>query len=422
MKIFGREINLTIGSNKVQDVQNVDKRKPKRAGIKSKLKQVALHRIRQDISTWENANDLAKSTVYPDRTEMIRLYDDIVMDSQIDSVIRTINNKILGSAFSVVDREGNEIEELTARLENKTFHKFLRYAQEANYFGYSLVEFEDVQNDFFKDVCLIPREHVVPEKKIVKVNAYGGETQIVDLKQPAVARWSILLEGEMKFGMLNQAAPLVLFKKVALASFSEYGEIFGTPIRVINIDHYDDEEVDDAISFLEDMGRSAYGVFKKDQEFQMFGDNRTDAYEVFTQMLSYTDSQIAKIFLGTNFIKDDGGSRARDEVLNELLNDYIVAYKRFLQWQVNDQLVPVMMQHGIWQDGAKFVWDSREVLSAKDNKEILAVLLPHYDISPEEIAKKVNFEVGEKSLGQEQQEALDQLNNIAGEYGIDRPE
>ena len=100
----------------------------------------------------------------------------------------------------------------------------------------------------------------------------------------------------------------------------------------------------------------------------MFGDNRSDAHEVFTQMISYTDSQIAKIFLGTNFIKDDGGSRARDEVLNALLNDYIVAYKRFLQWQVNDQLVPLMQQHGIWQEGAKFKWDSREVLSAKDNK------------------------------------------------------
>lgn len=399
-------------------IVNLDIKKPRRSGITQKLKQFQLFKRHQDIQRWQSALEQAESITNPNRAELIRTLKDVRMDTQVDSVIRTVNNKIMLSKFTVVDSEGNVNEELKARIDNKVFAKITKYALEAMYWGYSVIELESIKDDFFMDACLVPRENVVPEFNAVKVNAFSSykSFDMIPLDDPKIAKWHIMVEGEDTFGMLNDIVPNVLFKKVALAAYSEYTELFGNPTRVIKVDHFDDEEIEDAVNFLAEMGRSAYGVFKKDQDFEMHGDNRSDAYQVFTEMVNYNDSQIAKVFLGSNFIKDDGGSRARDSVLMDLLDDHVAAYKKFIQWFWNDQLVPLMAQHGIWQEGYKIKYVDEEVLSIDQKTTLLSTLLKHYSIDPDVIKEKVGIDVGEKELGTEQQEAIDKLKNMTDLY------
>jgi hypothetical protein len=402
-------------------ILNLDIKKPRRSGITQKLKQFQLFKRHQDIQRWQRALEDAKSITNPNRTELIRTLEDVRMDTQVDSVIRTVNNKILLSKFTVVDGEGNIDDELLNRIDNKVFANITKYALEAQYWGYSVIELDSIKNDFFADAWLIPREHVVPEYNAVKVTAFSAyrSYDMISLDDPKIAKWHLMVKGDDCFGMLNDIVPNVLFKKVALAAYSEYTELFGNPTRVIKVDHFDDEEIEDAVNFLAEMGRSAYGVFKKDQEFEMHGDNRADAYQVFTEMVNYNDSQIAKVFLGSNFIKDDGGSRARDSVLMDLLDDHIAAYKKFVMWFWNDQLVPLMQMHGIWKEDRKIKFVDEEVLSIEQKTELLATLLQHYSIEPDVIAEKVGIEVGEKELGAEQQDAIDQLRNINDLYSED---
>lgn len=400
-------------------IVNLDVKKPRRSGITNKLKQFQLFKRHQDIQRWQSALEDAKSITNPSRTELIRTLEDVRMDTQVDSVIRTVNNKVLLSKFTVVDGEGNIDDELLSIIDNQVFSKITKYALEAQYWGYSVIELDSIKDDFFSDAWLVPREHVVPEYKAVKINglsSYRAASEMISLDDPKIAKWHLLVEGEDCYGMLNDIVPNVLFKKVALAAYSEYTELFGNPTRVIKVDHFDDEEIEDAVNFLAEMGRSAYGVFKKDQEFEMHGDNRSDAYQVFTEMVNYNDSQIAKVFLGSNFIKDDGGSRARDSVLMDLLDDHIAAYKKFITWFWNDQLVPLMQMHGIWKEDRKIKFVDEEVLSIDQKTTLLSTLLQHYSIDPEIIKEKVGIEVGEKELGTEQQEAIDQLKNMTDLY------
>jgi len=150
------------------DVQNIDKKQPRRTQISKQIVLRQQIRTREDVGDWRDALLLAESADHPDRTRLIKVYKDVDLDGHISGIISSIKNKIKSKPFMIVNSEGKEDEEKTALFEKEWFFKFIDFIIEAPFWGYTLVELGSIVDDGFPNIQMIPREYVVPERELVK--------------------------------------------------------------------------------------------------------------------------------------------------------------------------------------------------------------------------------------------------------------
>ena len=70
-----------------------------------------LYRIQSDLNTFNNALIFAMNVHNPQRIELFRLYQDIMLDAHLSSVINTRKASVLSAGFILVDKDGKENEE-----------------------------------------------------------------------------------------------------------------------------------------------------------------------------------------------------------------------------------------------------------------------------------------------------------------------
>jgi hypothetical protein len=68
-----------------------------RKSVASRITEYQTARLRADLGQWRNALSWAENLYYPDRTELLRLYREAVLDSHLSSVIETRKLNLLSS-------------------------------------------------------------------------------------------------------------------------------------------------------------------------------------------------------------------------------------------------------------------------------------------------------------------------------------
>ncbi len=231
MKLFGYNIDF----NKVQDVSvNM----PKTADIRKRITTpTQLYRGFTNIETYKLAVTRAESLTAPQRSELYKVYKNIELDAHLTAAVNQRKNLTLSKDFDV-KLNGEENEELEYIIKQKWFRDFIDYSLDAIYYGHSLIQFDSVVDNAFKSVELVPREYVKPEFHIV-TNTYADLSGTDYLEAP-YNNWCIGVGKPRDLGLYMKAAPLVIWKKNALGAWSEFVEIFGSPIRIGKTDVRDE--------------------------------------------------------------------------------------------------------------------------------------------------------------------------------------
>jgi len=289
MKLFGYNIDF----NKVQDVSvNM----PKTADIRKRITTTTqLYRGFTNIETYKIAVTRAESLTAPQRSELYKVYKNIELDAHLTAAVNQRKNLTLSKDFDV-KLNGEENEELEYIIKQKWFRDFIDYSLDAIYYGHSLIQFDSVVDNAFKSVELVPREYVKPEFHIV-TNTYADLSGTDYLEAP-YNNWCIGVGKPRDLGLYMKAAPLVIWKKNALGAWSEFVEIFGSPIRIGKTDVRDEETRANMESMLKNMGVASYGVFDTGDLIELVESNRSDAFQVFDMMIQRCNSEISKLILG----------------------------------------------------------------------------------------------------------------------------
>ena len=82
--------------------------KPQVRGSGRKSQQIIveqLDRAKADVANWRNALDEWEDVSHPDRTEMMRLYQEMIMDDTIAGFIDGLVNRLLGSDLHITNNE-----------------------------------------------------------------------------------------------------------------------------------------------------------------------------------------------------------------------------------------------------------------------------------------------------------------------------
>jgi phage gp29-like protein len=359
-----------------------------------KLAQEFQDRSRKDIQKWRSAITAAENPENPRWFLMQDLVDDIIIDAHLASVIGIRKAATLNHRFYVIDKVSKEhMEEQTDLLNRRWFYDLLDAALEAIVRKFTVMElfpYTDAAGQPCVKVDLIPRRNVCPQFRRI-YNEASGDKYIDYSAYPNVLE---VLHGS-KFGLINDVAPNVIWKRNLLQSNAEFSERFGMPLITATTSQR--SEVPRIDSGLKKLGESGTGVLPNGTEIKVHDlANAGNPEAVYLKPADYHDKQVSKRFLGSTTIVDEGANRAQTQVHQETLDDKIAQDdKRFITFIINDQLFPMLQSFGMPFDAAKmaFQFDETESLTLSKQWEITSSALQHYELDDAEVAKTFNLPI-----------------------------
>lgn len=380
---------------------------PKRGdGYARKLIPKAISRVRVDVATWRKAQQRADSVDTPRRGALIRLYEEVGIDSMIESQMGQRIDKVLAAPFSIKNAKGEADEELTGTLKDtKLVGQLTTRIMESIFFGHSLVELNTPEYDTGAEGVdalyqaeLLPRGNVVPEKGMLLLKE--DDSSGIMYRTTREYGTFILEFGEQKsYGLLNKAVPHALFKRFAQSCWSELCEIYGIPPRVMKTNTSDTEMLDRAEAMMRDMGSAAYFIIDETEEFE-FAQGVSTSGDVYHNLIQLCNNEMQMLFTRAIVGQDTkNGNRSKEESSQKITDNVFQSDKVFTQQEWNSIVIPALVRLGILPAGSTFAFEAEEDIEklwsmTKDT-------MPYMDVDPEWLTEKFGIKV----LGVKQQPA-----------------
>lgn len=343
--------------------------KAKKESVMSRTYAVQVKRLRQDVGNWRDALERAEGVYFPDRTSLLTVYADLVLDLHLSSVLETRKINVLRQRWKLQDAAGEAQPALTKLLRKAWFRDFCSLALEKIPYGHSLIEFEPGPAGYeFGKVTLVPRQYVSPELGIVRTMP-GMITGTDFRNDPAFSPWLIEVGAIDDLGLLNKAAMFTICKKNVIGAWADFTELFGMPFRSVSTDA-EGEDLDRIEEALENMGQAAYGVFPEGTEVK-FIQAATANERLYDLFIERTNSELSKLILGQTMTTDSGSSRSQSEVHERVADAYTADDSEFLLTLINDTLIPFLIRHGYPLQGCEFVWDQTVTLPKAEQFKIV---------------------------------------------------
>lgn len=365
-----------------------------------------LFRLNSNLGVWRAAQSYAEDVHNPNRIELMRVYQETIIDSHLSSVINSRTEKVLSHKFHLVDDKGDVNEDATKLLQKSWFIKFMDLAMQSKWYGYSLIQFDNLNNNIFEDIDLIPREYIEPSLNIVKKEPYVLDG--LDYTAEPVSNWTFFV-GSEDLGLLDKLTPLAIWKKNALGGWAEFIDMFGIPPRIGRTNTSDPKAKQNMFDMLKNMGRMSFGVFGENDKIELVETKGSgDPYQVFDKLIERTNSEMSKLITGGTMTADDGSSRSQAEVHERGFDVISTADLRWFEALMNEQFIKWMIKnHDFKLEGLTFKFDQTESLSLTDQKDIIEVLLDKYTIPADWIHERFGIPVEEiKTETQEDPESF----------------
>lgn len=348
-----------------------------------------------DMQDWEVAKNMATNIYRPDRSRLMDLYDSLLIDSHLASVMESRVLRVVRSKYKLVDAKGEAKPELNALLEQQWFEDCLQYMVEANFTGHTLIELgELVKPGQLKNVTRIDPRNVLPWHGVV-AKRQGDETGY-KFREAPLKDYLIEVGRADDLGILERVAPVVIIKKYAMGSWSDFVSKYGIPPRWVKTNSRDARRVKQLEAMMQQMVSSAYAVIMGDEEFQVMPTPQGDPHKVFDDLIKRMNSEISKRVLGqdgTSDNKDASGTYGSLQVLQGVAEDRHQADKAGVMYLINNELLPRLVNLGYPLAGVRFVWDEFSELSAMETVDAVAKLGLVFDIDPTYVEEKTGIRI-----------------------------
>lgn len=348
-----------------------------------------------DMKDWELALNMAQNVHRPDRSRLLDLYDSILVDSHLASVMESRVLRVVRSKFKLTGADGKAKPELMTLFEQRWFEDFLRYAAEATFKGHTLIELGELDRPGqLRAVNRIDPRNVLPwTGHVVKMQ---GDEKGYPFREPPLADYLVEVGRASDLGVLSQVAPVAIVKKYAIGSWSDYVEKFGIPARWVKSDTTDKNRIKQLESVMQNMVSSAYAVIQGSEEIQVMPTPGTDAHKVFDELISRMNSEISKRVLGqdgTSDNKDASGTYGSLKVLQGVAEDRHQADKSSVLYTINNELFPRLIKLGYPLTGVRFQWDELRDMSPTELVDAVTKLGQVFDIDPKHVEERTGIRI-----------------------------
>ena len=351
----------------------------------------------KDIQGWKSALNAAKAVDNPSRVPLIDVFNNIGIDPHLTAAMESRNLRIQRSKFAIYNNEtGEENTELTKLFEKEWFTDFMNYGMTSVFKGTQVIELFDTDElGEIKTITLFPQKHIKPEKSILVKTP--GDEKGWNYKEGGLAPYYIQVGADDQLGLLAELAPLILIKKYALSSWSDFAEKFGIPPRYVKTTSTDKKRLDELAVMMQNMISSSWAVLQGDEVLEVVDIKNPDAYEIFDKLISRTNSEVSKRILGqdgTSDNKDASGTYGSLKVLQGVANDRHEADKYMMKNLINNELIPrLKLISSVYTslEGHVFGWDEMYDMPTKELIDSVIKLGGQFDIDPDYITQLPNI-------------------------------
>ncbi len=296
----------------------------------------------EGIRAYENVD-------FPRRFRLFDLYEDILIDSHLQSVVQKRHDAINAVPIAF-KRDGNDDEEIGNQIEAPWFGDLINDILDAKFWGFSLMQF--YRKDGWIGYDLIPRKNVEPvRREILHMQT--------DLMGTPWEQFSNLLfvGSERKLGELAKASPWVIYKRNSVADWAQFCEVFGIPMREYTYDEDDEESRQRAIDDASKQGGLAVFIHGKNTSMSLIdSSSKTASADLYERFAATANAEISKLILGNTLTTEQGkvGSQALGKVHSEEEDRKLQSDRRFILRVLNYEMTDIFASLGMNTKGGKF--------------------------------------------------------------------
>jgi hypothetical protein len=353
---------------------------------------------RKEVTDWQGARALRYDPFNPVTYPLQQLYKDAMLDNHLAGAIESRILRITNKEFLIKDKKGNVDTERSLFVQKKWFRNLVRKAMESKFYGYSMVFINDFSSGNIRGFIDINRENVLPERELVLKDAINPSGMAVKYRMFPNNLIYIQLNANA-IGILERVAPMTIYKRHSWASWDEYEQIFGIPIRIARTVINTEKHKNELQEWLEAMGTASYGIFDKQTDIEVKENPaRGDAAKIYMDKINLINKEISKGIVGQTMTMDDGSSQSQAEVHLKIYQDYTDSDIMDIQDWVSDEFLPVMRNLGYdIPEGCYFELSEKSIVNPLEKIKIDAVLLQNgYNLTSEYIKNTYETELDEE--------------------------
>lgn len=339
-----------------------------------------LLRLRQDVQSWRRAVEEAEMGTYPHRVKMQRLFVDTVLNGHVYACMQKRKDLTLLRDIEVYNADGSENEDLEELFAGEWFSQFLSYALDAIFYGYSLISLGDVIDGKFKNIDVIKRWHISPDR--CNVTTYQYMLTGYEFLKPPYDKWHVWAtspsengQSSVGYGLLYKCAVYEIINRNLLGFNADAAELFGQPIRKGRTNKTEEAERGEFANALANMGSSGWIMLDEYDQVELI-ENSTGAqgFKIYENLESRNEKKISKLILGHADALDSTPGKLGSDANGasaQALKAIQTADGRFITSIINDQLIPKMRQIGFQlPDGIYFEFSDNEQEQEEEQAEL----------------------------------------------------
>lgn len=369
-----------------------------------------VYRHESDIQRWRNGLNLVESIENPLFVELMKIYREIDLDSEITSV-KTIRKNYIKSRDCIITKNGEENEDITKFFKKKWFFDFIDAVLESQYWGHSLIQINGIKDDEITGVEIVQRQNVNPLRNTILKTPYSNADSI-NFTEPKMNNWYILAS-DSKYdnytGIYNKIAPYQIMLKFAQLSFSDYSNRFGSPSIIAKSEMINEEHVQNLETYLSDFMNSSYAIVGKHDDIELV-ESSGNSGDIYEKLIAEMKSNITKLILGNDTINSEKSFVGSSQIAEAQANIFSLSDVRFVEYYVNEELIPRLIRLGLtFLDGVNFRFDTTNKAKPEEEFKMLIELLKtgKYTADVEMIKEKFGIEL----IQSVENEAEDKNNN-----------
>lgn len=346
----------------------------------------------RDMQHWRRAKQVATRVDLPKRDLLDDLVNDLLYDTHLSSQMELRRDRSLAKPYTILKADGSTDEETTALLsQSGAFSMLMQIALETPFFGHSLVEILPAPEGLFT-ANLLPRRHVVPKLGWILFDL--SDSKGYDYRSdPGYGKTLIEMGDPNDLGILFDCAPATIYKRYAMASWSEFCEIYGIPPRVLKINTDDSEAMQRAADMMQRMGSANWAIVDKDEDLS-FAAGVSDNGNIFQKLIYAAKEDVSLKICGATLGQDTQyGNRSKEESSLDLLEAKCSSDRRMLERIMTSTVLPALARQGFIPEGLRFAYPQEEDKEALWTRTVS--LLPYYNVDEEWIRNTFGVEITE---------------------------
>lgn len=332
-------------------------------------------RFGKDISDYTSAIKAAENVDFPQRSKLFDLYEDILLDTHLTSVIEKRRAAALCSPI-LFRRNGKPDRQVNEQIRSPWFRSLISDIIDAQFWGFSLCQF--YRDGQWVNYNLIPRKHVDPTRRLI----LRRQTDITGISWDEYA--DLLFIGKPgTLGLLAKAAPWVLYKRNSVGDWSQFSEVFGMPIQEYTYDSDDEESRQRAIDDASNAGSLAVFVHGKDTTLNLVeAGNKTGSADVYERLVETCNKEISKAILLNTLTTESSstGTQALGTVHKKSEDKVTQSDRQSILDVLNYDMSDIFLSMGINTTGGEFYYPEQKDIDPTAKINIITQLKTGFDL------------------------------------------